>query len=155
MARVDVAAKSHADDEDLTFEYFGTELRANPGLTDADLLDFMELQGNLSEEDPKAPAVVKAFIREALHPDDFDTFWGLAKQHRQTTVERIETVYLLIAAASGVPTVQPSDSSPGLPKTDESSTDASSLRAQHRLETKGRADLAVAVLQRREALRVA
>lgn len=155
MGKVDVGAKSHAGDEELTFDYFGAELRANPGLTDADLVDFMELQGNLKEDDPKAPGIVKAFIREAIHPDDFDEFWGLAKQHRQTTAERVETVFLLISAAAAVPTVQPSDSSDGLPKTVESSTDASSLRAQHRLEDNGRADLAVAVLNRREALRVA
>lgn len=155
MARVDVGAKSHADDEVITFDYFGTELRANPALTDADLLDFMETNGDLEENDPKAAAITKSFIREAIHPDDFDTFWSLAKQHRQSTAERVEAVYKLIEAAVGTPTEQSSDSSGGLQSTASNSTGDSSLRAQHRLENKGRADLAVAVLQRREALQVA
>lgn len=156
MARIDIGATSHADDEPNTFVYFGTELRTNPGLTDADLLDFMADHAELKDDDPAAAGILKSFMREVIHPDDFDTFWALARQHRQSTEERVKIMYALIeAAVPGTPTVQSSDSSAGLQRTDESSTDASSLRAQHRLEDKGRADLAVAVLQRREALHVA
>lgn len=156
MARVDVGATSHADDEPLTFEYFGEELRVSPELTDADLLDFLEVQADLKADDPKAGSIVKEFLRNVIHVDDFDRFWALAKKHRQTVDERSETAFKLIeAAVNGTPTVQSSDSSAGLQQIDSSSTDASSLRAQHRLEEKGRADLAVAVLQRRQALHVA
>lgn len=156
MARVEVGATSHADDEPDTFVYFGTELRTNPGLTDADLLDFMAENADLEDDNPAAAGILKSFMREVIHPDDFDTFWSLARQHRQTTAERVKVMYTLIeAAVPGTPTGQSSDSSAGLQTTDSSSTDDSSLRAQHRLEDKGRADLAVAVLQRREALRIA
>jgi hypothetical protein len=155
MARVDVGATSHADDELLTFEYFGEELRVSPDLTDADLLDFLEMQADLKADDPKAGPVVKDFLRTVLHVDDFDRFWALGKQHRQSVDERSETAFKLIEAAVKTPTVRSSDSSAGPQRTDENSTDASSFRVQHRLEEKGRADLAVAVLQRREALRIA
>lgn len=156
MARIDVGATSHAGDEVLTFDYFGEELKVSPDLTDADLLDFLELQADLKADDPKAGPIVKSFLRTVVHPDDFDRFWALGKQHRQSVEERSETAFKLIeAAVNGTPTVQSSDSSAGLQTTGASSTDDSSLRAQHRLEEKGRADLAVAVLQRRESLRVA
>jgi len=155
MARlVDVGATSHADDELLTFEYFGEELRVSPDLTDADLLDFLEAQADLRDDDPKAGPLVKAFLRVVMHEDDFDRFWVLAKQHRQSVEDRAATAFKLIeAAVPGTPTERSSDSSAGPQRTVESSTDASSLRAQRRLEEKGRADLAVAVLQRREVLR--
>jgi hypothetical protein len=162
MARVDVGATSHANDELLTFDYFGEELRVSPDLTDADLLDFLEVQADLKADDPKAGPIVKSFLRTVVHVDDFDRFWALAKQHRQSVDERSETAFKLIeAAVNGTPTEQSSDSSAGLQSTDSSSTadlsstDATSLRVQRRLEQQGRADLAVAVLQRREGLRVA
>jgi hypothetical protein len=154
--RVDVGAKSHADDELLTFDYFGEELRVSPDLTDADLLDFLEMQADLKADDPKAGPIVKSFLRTVVHADDFDRFWALAKQHRQSVEERSETAFKLIeAAVNGTPTERSSDSSGGPQKTDASSTDDSSLRVQRRLEEAGRPDLAVAVLQRREALRIA
>ena len=155
MARIDVGAKSHADDELLTFDYFGEDLRVSPDLTDADLLDFLEMQSDLPADDPKAGPIVKSFLRTVIHPDDFDRFWTLAKKHRQSVEERSSTAFKLIEAAVGTPTVQSSDLSDGLQRIAANSTDDSSLRAQRRLEEKGRADLAVAVLQRREALHVA
>lgn len=155
MARIDVGATSHADTDPLTFDYFGEELRVSPDLTDADLLDFLEMQSDLAADDPKAGPIVKAFLRTVIHADDFDRFWALGKQHRQSVEERSTTAFKLIEAAVKTPTAQPSGSLGGLPKTDGNSTDDSSLRAQRRLEEKGRADLAVAVLQRREALHVA
>lgn len=155
MGRIEIEATSHAGDEPLTFDYFGEELRVSPDLTDADLLDFMELQADLDSEDPKAAALLKQFIRAVVHTDDFDRFWALARQHRQSTEERAKVAYKIIEAATSTPTARSSDSSAGPQRTDSSSTDASSLRAQHRLEDKGRADLAVAVLQHREGQRVA
>lgn len=155
MARVDVGATSHADDELLSFDYFGAELRVSPDLTDADLLDFLEMQSDLAADDPKAGPIVKSFLRTVIHPDDFDQFWSLAKQHRQSVEERSATAFKLIEAAVGTPTERSSDSLDGPQKTAVNSTDDSSLRVQHRLEEKGRADLAVAVYQRREALRIA
>jgi hypothetical protein len=155
MARIDVGATSHADDESSTFVYFGEELHVSPDLTDADLLDFLELQADLKADDPAAGPIVKSFLRAVVHVDDFDRFWALAKQHRQTVDERAEAAFKVIEAVSGTPTVQSSDSSAGLQSTDSSSTDGSSLRAQRRLEEKGRADLAVAVKQRRDALHIA
>lgn len=152
MAPIDVGATSHAGDELPTFGYFGEELRISPDLTDADLLDFLELQGELKATDPKAGAIVKAFLRTVVHVDDFDRFWALAKQHRQSVDERSETAFKLIEAAVGIPTERSSGSPAGPLRIVESSTDDSSLRAQRRLEESGRADLAVAVLQRREAL---
>lgn len=155
MARIDVGATSHADAEVLTFDYFGVELRVSAELTDADLLDFLELQADLKADDPAAAPIVKQFLRTVIATDDFDQFWALGKQHRQSVEERSETAFKLIEAAVKTPTARSSDSSVGPSKTEENLTDGSSLRAQRRLEAKGRADLAVAVLQRREALHVA
>lgn len=149
MARIDVGAKSHADEEPLTFDYFGEELRVSPDLTDADLLDFLEMQADLKADDPKAGAIVKAFMRTVIHADDFERFWALGKQHRQSVEERSTTAFKLIEAAVQTPTAPSLGLSDGRPKTDVNLTDDSSLRAQQRLENKGRADLAVAVLQRR------
>lgn len=85
--------------------------------------------------------------------DEYDRYMGLAARWRLDSEEILEVVGLAFAAATGRPTGRPSVSSDGPKTTEVSSEDASSLRAQRRLEQDGRADLAVAVKHRREYLK--
>jgi hypothetical protein len=146
----DFGTEKPAEPDD-TFGYFGATLRLNPELVDADLLDFLEAGQALDETDPKAAVMVKDFLRNCVHPEDFDQFWATGKKHRQSIEDRMKLADKLISSAADRPTGQPSVSSPGLDTTAPKSEDDFSWRVQRRLEAEGRPDLAVAVVRKREA----
>lgn len=105
-----------------TFDWFGATIRL-PLLevSELELIDLMEKVTTTDENSPAAVVVVKNMFRQVIHVDDFDLFWDLAKQNRQK-VETLMPVYqVLLEAATGRPTQQPSDSSSGRPGTSESS----------------------------------
>lgn len=155
MARLKIAAPtSHTSEEIDTIDYFGSDIRINPGFTDADLIDFLEEVDAVDEDDPKAGALTKNFLRQAVHPDDFEHFWALGKQHRQSMEDRMAVAYAVLEVVTGRPTEQPSGSPAGPALTAASSTADFALAAQRKLEADGRADLAVAALRHREALAV-
>lgn len=83
---------------------------------------------------------------------EFDRFMDAATVGRWDDEEILEVVGKVMEALADRPTGRPSASSAGPPTANTSFEDVSSLRAQRRLEAAGRADLAVAVLQRREHL---
>lgn len=143
----EVATEIHEAD---TFDYFGEELRVHPLLTDAELVDWLDEASKTDETDPRAGAMVKDFMRAVVHPDDFEQFWALGKQHRQSIEDRLRVANALMEAVVGRPTERRSDSPSGRGTTRGSSPADFALAAQRKLEADGRADLAVAALQHRE-----
>lgn len=149
--RLVVPAESHASDETDSFDYFGADVRVHPEFGELTVFDWAEDVGALDSEDPRAAAAVKSLMRRVVHPADFEVFWALALQHRQTNDELAKLMSAIVEALTGRPTQRPSDSPAGRPSTVPNSVAAASMRAQQRLEAEGRPDLAVAVLRAREA----
>ncbi len=131
-----------------TFDWFGTEVRTNPMLSDLDLADFMEVAGGIDADDPKtaiaAMGTVKGFLRSAVHEDDFDAFWATAKTNRQGLQDLLPVAMQIMGAVLGRPTGLPSVSTDGQQPTQVSSSrDAASVAAQAYPD---RPDLQLAVL---------
>lgn len=139
-------AREGSDD---TFTYFDMAVRVHPAMSDLSLHDFMEKAAHIDEADPSAWTLVKDFIREQIHPDDFDQFWALARANRQDTADLMGVAKGLYAAVTGRPTMRPSSSSRGRPRTKRKSAAGSSSPVIDRLA--GRPDLQLAVVQAQEA----
>lgn len=137
--------------DDLTFGWFGAELRVHPELCDTSYVDWMEEFGDLDKNDPKAALGVKRFMQVVVHPDDFEQYWALGKKHRRTQEQHFEVAHKLIDAITDRPTEQSSDSSAGLSATAENSMDASYERVIQELEGEGRPDLALVYVEAQEA----
>ena len=82
---------------------------------------------------------------------EFDRFLDVATVARWDDEEIMGMVGAVMEALSQRPTGRPTAASGGPSSTPPSSGDASSLRAQRRLEESGRPDLAVAVLRHRQS----
>jgi hypothetical protein len=154
MSRLgDFGAPMEAPVEEDTFGYFGAEIRVNGDFSDADLADFLEAASEVDEESPSAMVVLKQFMRTAIHADDFDTFWDLARKNHQTMQDRMAVVYQIMEAIAARPTQRSTDSSGGPQRTAPSSTDDLSSRVLARLD--GRPDLQVIVEDAQRALAAA
>lgn len=133
-----------------SFDYFDVPIRVHPDLSDVTVMDlFSTLSGTGNGE--KVSTSLRSVATTLVHPEDVDEFWVLVKANRQTATDLGELAVELLAALTGRPTQQPSDSSDGLQPTEESSKDVSSSQALRLLE--GRPDLQVAVLRSEEAHR--
>lgn len=152
------------------FQYFGTAVRANPKLTEAVMMDFMEAGKEIvlsakgiedpSNLSPEATAalmqafpLVKDFARRCIHTEDFAEFWQIAMDHGQDSSDIMGVCAFLVEKVTSRPTGGRSGSSTGRPKTGPRSEAASSSKVQHRLERNGRSDLALLVLERREKMK--
>ena len=138
-----------------TFGWFGQELRVNPLAGDTTFVDFIEEYGEVDEKDPKAIVGTKKFLREIVHPDDFDVFWRLGRENGRTLQDFAEVAMQIIEGLVDRPTARSSDSSPGPSTIVENSMDDSYSRVIREHEQQGRPDLAVVYLhaQRAQAAR--
>lgn len=128
-----------------TFDFFELEeLRLLP-FGEADLMDFFEVANGVDENSTAALPLIKTTLRAAIHPDDFERFWTVAKRERQGVAELLEIMYAVVEMTTGRPTSQPSGSTDGLPATATNSTDDLSSQVITRLVTGGRPDLALMV----------
>jgi hypothetical protein len=96
-----------------SFGYFGADIRVNPDLTEIDMIDFLDEAEKVQKDDPRSMLMVKEAARSHVHPDDFDEFWKLRKQHRQGVEALMSTIWGIVAGVTGHPTGPPSDSSDG------------------------------------------
>lgn len=136
--------------EPARFPWFGVEVRVNPTLTDTALVDMLEKNGELDDKDPRAAIAVKEFIREVIHPADFDDFWKLGKMHGYSTMEFADVAATIIQVVTGDPTQGSSGSSATqLPTATKSPGDSYSQTIED-LEGEGRPDLAEFFLLARE-----
>lgn len=113
--------------EETSFGWFGSEIRANPNLTDVVLMDFAEEAADIDENSPQAMTFIKRQMRLAIHSEDFDAFWSLALENGQDTTDLMRVMKAIVESVAQRPTVLPSDSSAGQPRTVVTSPDVSSL----------------------------
>lgn len=136
--------------EEHTFGWFGTDIRVNAdGATDLAFVDFIEKAMEIDEEDPQSAMVVKSYMRQMVHPDDFDEFWRLAREHQQTTEGMMTLAAEVVAAVVGRPSKPSSDSPDGPSPIGTSSQDGSYSRAIRRFD--GRPDLQLVLVRAEEA----
>jgi hypothetical protein len=115
--------------EETSFGWFGETIRTNPNLTDVVLMDFAEEAANIDENSPQAMTFIKRQMRLAINSDDFDRFWSLALENGQDTNDLMRVMKAIVESVAQRPTVLPSDSSAGQPRTVVTSPDVSSLPA--------------------------
>lgn len=134
------------------FGWFTTTIRTNPGITDLVLADFMETATAIDMDNAEQAAaslgLIKQFLRDMIHPDDFDRFWFTAKQHGQGIEDLLGVAKAIIAEASSRPTMLPSVSTDGQPRTPENSASALELIAEQAFP--GRPDLQSTLLRAAE-----
>jgi hypothetical protein len=140
MSFVDLGDLSGVEPEpvNMTFTYFGSTIRVNPDLTETMLLDLYasaadadvedgDLERPMGDQLTRGAKEQKDYIRAHIHPDDFDTFWDLAKRHRQALGDLITlTLRLVGMIAQRDPTSPPSDSSDGRPDISQNSPSGAS-----------------------------
>lgn len=146
--------------DNLRFGFFGQEIRVNPEVSQAQLI---ELSANVPDGDDlgdvEAAKLIMSTLRAVIHPDDWDAFWSTAKAENQDIQQDLmPIVQAVVEATTGFPTGQQSDSTPtpsnggqkyavefpseGLP-----TLTPSQLREANRLNALQRPDLQAALLQ--------
>ena len=166
---------------DLEFEYFGSTIRVHPQASDTVELEFLDvgrdidldlLQDKSLEEldDDQKWAVlaemgrairggyllIKDSLQRVIHPDDWPTYWKLARENGQqikdlmTDLKRVTAA--VVEAETGFPTRQPSASAGGHVNTPQRSAVGSSLGPDKALVLlRGRPDLQEFVVAKEEA----
>ena len=112
-----------------SFTYFGKRFRVNPDLTETMVVDLLEKASEIEVEGPEHMVATKDYVREHLHPEDFDDFWDTVKDNRQSVQAIIKLCWLLLEQVTERPTTPPSDSSDGRRDTPTNSPDGASALA--------------------------
>jgi hypothetical protein len=122
-----------------TFVYFGERYRVNPDLTETLVVDLLAEAATVPVDDPRSagrsePSVAqnaeksKDYVRQHVHPEDFDAMWAAAKANRQPMESLLALCWRLLSLVTDRPTMPPSDSSDGRPATNQNSPDGASSR---------------------------
>jgi hypothetical protein len=103
-----------------TFGWYGNDIRTNPNFSPLDVLDLAEeMQESAQGEQNSVQSamlqatMMKRQLRMIVHPDDFDTFWRIAKEKRITPETLMQVMESVIQYITARPTVPQSDSSDG------------------------------------------
>lgn len=112
-----------------TFTYFGKQFRVNPDLTETMLVDLLEDAEEIGSEGPMQLVAAKGYVRDHLHPEDFEEFWETVVANRQGINQVIKLCWKLLELVTDRPTSPPSDSSDGRQDTPTSSPDGASAPA--------------------------
>jgi hypothetical protein len=122
-----------------TFTYFGRQFRVNPDLTETTIIDLFEEAAKVpmptDPRDLKPEDVIKnleqskGYVREHIHPDDFEDLWATARANRQSMQSVMELCWKILELISERPTSPPSGSSDGRPDIRQNSPDGASPRA--------------------------
>jgi hypothetical protein len=110
-----------ADPVEATFVWFGERFRVNPDLTETVVVDLFEKAQRVKVDDPEQFSAAKDYVREHIHPDDFDRFWQVTKQKRQNVTALMRLCWGILEGIAERPTPPPSDSSAGRPDTNRNS----------------------------------
>ena len=111
-----------------TFTWFGERFRVNPDMTETTLIDLFESASQVDIDDPesldpKQMEFAKNYVREHIHPDDFDRLWATAKRKRQGLDPLMTLCMRILEMVSERPTAPPSGSSDGRPVINQSLPD--------------------------------
>lgn len=110
---------------DLSFDWFGTTIRCHPDLSDSAIVDFMDEAADIDEESPEAAKFTRRYLATIIHPDDFDTYWRIGREHRQRISDHLEVSKAVIEAVGKDAGTSSSDSAFGpTPKGDGSLADS-------------------------------
>lgn len=139
------------DPVDAEFTYFGVTIRVNPDLNETMVVDLLEAADEIEVDDPGQLLAAKDYVRDHIHPDDFDTFWQMAITKRQGLGQVMRVCWGILEAVTDRPTSPPSDSSGGQPATRTKSAGGASARDiaksfVEEFEQVGRPDLANQVM---------
>ena len=95
-----------------TFEFFDLTVRVNPSCSQAAMVEFLAEAGEVEQADEvRGSRLIMAFMREIVHPDDFDAFWTKAKLERQDPeTDLMPIAHAVMEAISDFPTGPPSGS---------------------------------------------
>jgi hypothetical protein len=118
VAHAETPAKEGAEPD--TFEWFGFTLRAVEEVDEVELVDVMASFHAIESEGIAAIGAIKEGLQMLIHPDDFGTFWRLARQNKQKIEDLMEAFRVLLYRPTDRPIQRQSDSSIGLPVTTES-----------------------------------
>lgn len=141
------------EDLDASFEYFDVEIRVNPKMTNLALLGFMDVAEKIDDGDDMASMkAVRDFLHSAIHPDDWDKFWQISLDERQSLDDFMELQWQLLEkcneANSDRPFTPASGSSGGPGIIEARSRDDSFSRVMERME--GRPDIRSTLMRARE-----
>lgn len=173
---------------DLEFRYFGAVIRVHPAATDTVELEFLDVGRDIDidllqdtslddlDNDEKFAAVasigrairsgyllVKDSLRQVIHPDDWQTYWDLARANGQRISDLMADLKRITAAVveadTGFPTMRPSDSADGRANTPpRSAAGSSSVAGRQDSDAnkalrmlRGRPDLQEFVVKQQEA----
>lgn len=131
-----------------TFAYFGERFRVNPDLTETLVVDLLAEAAHVDVDDPRSagrsePTVAqnaersKDYVRQHLHPADFDLMWATAKANRQSITDLLALCWRLLSLVTDRPTSPPSDSSAGRPSISQSLPDGVSSQADDEARVDG------------------
>jgi hypothetical protein len=139
--------------QELTFGWFGSQLRVNPYASELDLIEFMASAGELEEDDIRVIPALQRLLKAYVHPEDWAEFWKLARRNHQEVGDFLALCYAIVEATTGRPTVRPAASGGGPSTTVASSmVDSFSLDEQRAFEMlAGRPDLGTFVLLAHDA----
>lgn len=127
---------------DATFDYFGTVIRVHPDASDLAYTEFLAIAKDIevdeegqpvnAADNQRAATLLDDTLRGQIHPDDLATFMRIAKENRQQVMDLMILSQQVVAAVSGFPTGQPSDSSTGRVSDQQRSPGGSSSRGTRR-----------------------
>ena len=113
----------HVEPVVASFTYFGERYRVNPDLTETMVVDLLEAGEDIEVNDPRQLLAAKNYVRDHIHPDDFDDFWQASIDNRQGVQAVIKVCWKLLERITERPTTPPSGSSDGRPVTATNSVD--------------------------------
>jgi len=134
------------DENEYVFPFFGKEIRVHPLAGELSYLKFMEAASKIDEDnESEGLPLVMGFLRQQIHPDDFDEFYDIATRKRQKMQDLMNVSNKVLEAMTDFPTGQPSDSQPTPQKTGPRSKAASSRAGTSRARRTGAAKSAAAL----------
>lgn len=155
----------------LAFPYFGETIRVHPYASDIEWAGFLDSVSHMDESEVDSQEAIDktmGYVRQQIHPDDWDLFWATAVTNHQNSLDLVLLAQDIMANVAGFPTGQPDDSKHGRQPTDHLSKGGSSRqerragkskqdrrtaatkRALARVNAEGRADIALALVEAHE-----
>lgn len=131
-----------------TVAFLGEEFRLADQVSTLALMRFAKVASTgVSADDMEGLAALYDVLEQCIDPEQWSAFQKHADRKRAQSDELLAVVQEALPRIAARPTGRPSDSSDGPQTVSEPSADGSSLRVIHRLEERGRPDLALMVDQ--------
>jgi hypothetical protein len=151
----ELGGASH-DPVDITFGWFGEKIRVNPDFSNLMLFEFLDQAAVVDATNlVSSQRTTMTFLRNQIHPDDWDRFMTATKANRQQFDDLLTLSRSIVEAVTRFSSGRLSGSPAGQPNTEASSRGASSSVAYAMAQLRGRPDLKMAVWHAETARRAA